>query len=184
VLRVATRLGAQKFHLVGLSMGGRVARNVALAAPERVSSLVLISTHPGFDSMTPDSVKQFVNERRSYTPQSLRRILGSGPSYAAYQELLDSVARIHQASYEKTLEASVTQDRAAPVEKITAPTLIVAGEEDTVYPPELARELARRIPGAELLIFERTGHLANLEQPERFNRALFDFLGRRRSRMK
>ena len=177
-------LGAEKFHLVGLSMGGRVARNVALAAPERVRSLVLISTHPGFDSMTPDAVKQFVQERRSYTPQSLRRILGSGASDVAYQELLDSVARIHQASYEKTLEASVSQDRAAPVENITAPTLVVAGEEDTVYPPKLARELARRIPRAELLIFERTGHLANLEQPERFNRALFDFLGRQRSRMK
>lgn len=184
VLRVATRFGAEKFHLVGLSMGGRVARNVALSAPERVRSLVLISTHPGFDSMTPDAVKQFVHERRSYTPQSLRRILGSGPSYAAYQELLDSVARIHQASYEKTLEASVAQDRAAPVEKITAPTLVIAGEDDTVYPPKLARELARRIPGAELLIFERTGHLANLEQPERFNRVLFDFLGRQRSGMK
>jgi 3-oxoadipate enol-lactonase len=184
VLRVATRFGAEKFHLVGLSMGGRVARNVALAAPERVRSLVLISTHPGFNSMTPDAVKQFVDERRSHTPQTLRRILGSGPSYAAYQELLDSVARIHQASYEKTLEASVSQDRAAPVEKITAPTLVIAGEEDTVYPPELARELGRRIPGAELVIFERTGHLANLEQPERFNRVLFDFLGRQRSRMK
>jgi len=184
VLRVAMHLGAEKFHLVGLSMGGRVARNVALAAPERVRSLVLISTHPGFDSMTPDAVKQFVHERRSYTPQSLRRILGSGASDAAYQELLDSVARIHQASYEKTLEASVSQDRAAPVENITAPTLVVAGEEDTVYPPELAQELARRIPRAELLIFERTGHLANLEQPERFNRVLFDFLGRHRSRMK
>ena len=177
-------LGAEKFHLVGLSMGGRVARNVALAAPERVRSLVLISTHPGFDSMTPDAVKQFVHERRSHTPQSLRRILGSGASDAAYQELLDSVARIHQASYEKTLEASVSQDRAAPVENIAAPTLVVAGEEDTVYPPALAQELARRIPRAELLIFERTGHLANLEQPERFNRVLFDFLGRQRSRMK
>ena len=177
-------LGAKKFHLVGLSMGGRVARNVALAAPERVRSLVLISTHPGFDSMTPDAVKQFVHERRSHTPQSLRRILGSGASDAAYQELLDSVARIHQASYEKTLEASVSQDRAAPVENITAPTPGRGRGRGHRAPAELAQELARRIPRAELLIFERTGHLANLEQPERFNVALFDFLGRQRSRMK
>ena len=103
---------------------------------------------------------------------------GSGPSYAAYQELLDSVSRIHEASYQKTLEASVAQDRAAPVEQIRVPTLVIAGEEDTVYPPELAREIARRIPGAELLMFERTGHLANLEQPERFNHAVLDFLSR------
>jgi len=178
VLRVAEHFKASKFHLVGLSMGGRIARNVALRAPERVHSLVLISTNPGFDALSSEAVKRFDTERRSRTPQSLRRLLGSGPSYAAYQELLDSVSRIHEASYQKTLEASVAQDRAAPVEQIRVPTLVIAGEEDTVYPPELAREIARRIPGAELLMFERTGHLANLEQPERFNHAVLDFLSR------
>jgi 3-oxoadipate enol-lactonase len=182
VLRVAEHFKAQKMHLVGLSMGGRIARNVALRAPERLHSLVLISTNPGFDAMSPEHVKRFVTERRTATPQSLRRLLGSGPSYNAYQELLDSVSRIHEASYQKTLEASVAQDRAAPIEQIRVPTLVIAGEEDTVYPPELAREMARRIPGAELLMFERTGHLANLEQPDGFNRAVFDFLSRHSGR--
>jgi pimeloyl-ACP methyl ester carboxylesterase len=182
VLRVAQHFEAAKLHLVGLSMGGRIARNVALRAPERLHSLVLISTNPGFDALSSESVKRFINERRSRTPQSLRRLLGSGPSHAAYQELLDSVSRIHEASYQKTLEASVSQDRAAPVERISVPTLVIAGEEDTVYPPELARDMARRIPGAELLMLERTGHLANLEQPDRFNAAVFDFLSRHRGR--
>jgi 3-oxoadipate enol-lactonase len=159
-------------------MGGRIARNVALRAPERLHSLTLVSTHPGFDSLTAESVKRFVSERHSRTPQSLRRLLGSGPSYAAYQELLDSVSRIHEASYQKTLEASVAQDRGAPVEQIRVPTLVMAGKEDTVYPPELAVEMARRIPGAELQLFERTGHLANLEDPERFNKVVFDFISR------
>lgn len=178
VLRVAEYFKASKFHLVGLSMGGRIARNVALRSPERVESLVLISTTPGFDVLSPDSVKRFLTERRGATPQSLRRLLGSKPNHAAYTELLDSVARIHEASYQKTLEASVAQDRGAPLEKISVPTLVIAGEEDTVYPPELAREMARRIPGAELVMFERTGHLANLEEPERFNKVVFDFLSR------
>jgi 3-oxoadipate enol-lactonase len=178
VLRVAEYFKAKKFHLVGLSMGGRIARNVALRAPERVHSLVLISTNAGFDALSMEAVKRFVTERRNATPQSLRRLLGSKPNHAAYTELLDSVARIHEASYQKTLEASVAQDRAAPLEKISVPTLVMAGEEDTVYPPELAREMAKRIPGAELVMFERTGHLANLEEPERFNKVVFDFLSR------
>ena len=178
VLRVVQHFKASKVHLVGLSMGGRIARNVALRAPDRVHSLVLISTTPGFDSMTPDSVKRFITERRNATPQGLRRLLGSKPNHAAYTELLDSVARIHEASYQKTVEASVAQDRAAPIEEIRVPTLVMAGEEDTVYPPELAREMARRIPGAELVMFERTGHLANLEEPDRFNQVVFDFLSR------
>ena len=182
VLRVAEYFKAAKLHLVGLSMGGRIARNVALRAPERVHSLVLISTSPGFDALSADSVKRFVTDRRDATPQSLRRLLGSKPNHAAYQELLDSVSRIHEASYQKTLEASVAQDRAAPLEKISVPTLVIAGDEDTVYPPELAREIARRIPGAQLVMFERTGHLANLEEPERFNKLVFDFLSRHNPR--
>ena len=182
VMRVAEHFKAAKLHLIGLSMGGRIARNVALRAPERVQSLVLISTNPGFDAMSPESVKRFITERRNATPQTLRRLLGSKPNHAAYQELLDSVSRIHEVSYQKTLEASVAQDRAAPIEQIRVPTLVVAGEEDTVYPPELAREMAKRIPGAELLMFERTGHLANLEQPERFNKAVLDFLSRHAAR--
>lgn len=176
MLRVTEHLRAAKMHLVGLSMGGRVARNVALFAPERLLSLTLISTHPGFDSLSTERVMNFVTERRSRTPQTLGKLLGSSSARAAYDELLDSVARLHELSYQKTLEASVAQDRAAPIEKISVPTLIMAGEEDTVYPPELAREMARRIPGAKLLMFERTGHLANLEQPEQFNQAVLDFI--------
>lgn len=182
MLRVAQHLRAGKMHLVGLSMGGRIARNVALRAPERLHSLVLVSTNPGFDSLSTDQVTQFVTERRSRTPLTLKTLLGSGSSSAAYEELLDSVGRVHDASYQKTLEASVAQDRAAPIEKISVPTLVMAGEEDTVYPPELAAEMARRIPGAELYMFERTGHLANLEQPDKFNQVVLDFITRSQER--
>jgi 3-oxoadipate enol-lactonase len=178
VLRVAEHFKARKFHLVGMSMGGRIARNVALRAPERVHSIVMISTDPGFDTLSTSRVMQFVNERRDRTPQSLKMLLGSGSSRAAYEQLLDSVSRIHEASYQKALEASVAQDRGAPIDKLQVPTLVIAGEEDTAYPPELAEDMARRIPGAKFVMFERTGHLANLEQPERFNQVVFDFISR------
>ena len=176
MLRVAEHFKAPRLHLVGLSMGGRIARNFALRYPERLKSLTLVSTNPGFDAMSTKDVQRFVTERRTRTPQDLHKLLGSRASRAAYDELRDSVGRIHEASYQKTLEASVAQDRGAPIEKISVPTRVMAGEEDTVYPPELAREMARRIPGAKLLMFEGTGHLANLEQPEQFNQALLDFL--------
>jgi 3-oxoadipate enol-lactonase len=182
VMRVAEHFRADKIHLVGLSMGGRIARNVALRAPERLHSLVLISTNPGFDSLSPERVMNFVTERRTRTPQTLQNLLGSKAARAAYEELLDSVNRIHDVSYQKTLEASVAQDRAAPIEKISVPTLVIAGAEDTVYPPELARDMAKRIPGAELLMMERTGHLANLEQPEAFNAVLLAFLKKQEKR--
>ena len=179
VLRVAEHFGAAKFHLVGLSMGGRIARNVALRSPERLHSLTLVSTTPGFDALSADEVKRFVTERRTNNPDAVRQLVGSRARREAIEELEDSLARVRAEPYRKTLEASVAQDRAAPIENIRVPTLVIAGDEDKVYPPSLAESVASRIPGAELVMVKGAGHLVNLERPGRFNEILLDFLKRR-----
>ena len=176
VLRVADHFEARKLHLVGLSMGGRIARNFALRHPDRLHSLVLAGTSPGFDALSGEEVKRFVAERRTATPESMRKLLGSRAIAGAYEQLLDSVQRVHQAAFEKTLEASVAQDRAAPIEQIRLPTLVITGDEDKVYPPAMAKDIAGRIPGAELVTLKGVGHLSNLEQPDEFNQAVLEFL--------
>jgi 3-oxoadipate enol-lactonase len=178
VLRVAEHFGASKFHLVGLSMGGRIARNVGIYYPDRLHSLTVVNANPGFNSMSSEDVRRFVTERKTRTPESIRKLLGPNPRQGAYEELVESIDMIRDESYRKTLEASVAQDRDAPIENIRVPTLILTGEEDQVYPPHLARGMAKRIPGAELAMMKGAGHLANLEQPEEFNRILLDFLKR------
>ena len=179
VLRVIEHFGVEKIHLVGLSMGGRIARNVALRFPERLLSLSLVSTMPGFDAMSMDEVRRFVTERQSApTPENVRRLLGSRAEPGAFEALWQSVTSARDESYRKTLEASVAQDRGAPIEDIRVPTLVVAGDEDSVYPPALARETARRIPGARLAMVEGAGHLVNLEQPARFNEIVMHFISR------
>ena len=160
-------------------MGGRIARNFALRHPARVQSLKLANTSPGFDASSPEDVLKFVGERRTLTPESMRRLLGSRTGPGAHDALLASFHALRNDSYLKTLEASVAQDRAAPLEKISVPTLVITGDEDRVYPQELAQRMARRIAGAELVVLQGCGHLSNLEQPERFNAALLDFLSRR-----
>jgi pimeloyl-ACP methyl ester carboxylesterase len=159
-------------------MGGRIARNVGIYYPDRLLSLTVVNANPGFNSMSADDVRRFVTERKTRTPESIRKLLGPSPRKGAYEELMQSIDMIRDDSYRKTLEASVAQDRDAPIENIRVPTLIVAGEEDKVYPPELARGMAQRIPGAELATMKGAGHLANLEQPEDFNRLLLEFLKR------
>jgi 3-oxoadipate enol-lactonase len=178
VLRVAEHFGAKKFHLVGLSMGGRIARNVAIYHSDRLHTLTVVNANPGFNAMSMDAVRRFVTERKTRTPESIRKLLGPNPRKGAYEELVASIDKIREESYRKTLEASVAQDRDAPIENIRVPTLIVCGGEDTVYPPELARGMAQRIPGAEFALMKGAGHLANLEQPDEFNRILLDFLAR------
>lgn len=166
-------------HLVGLSMGGRIARNFALGHPARVRTLTLANTSPGFDALSPDEVLKFVGERRNRTPESMRRLLGSRTGPDAHAALLASFHALRNDSYLKTLEASVAQDRSAPLEKLAVPTLVVTGDEDRVYPPALAQLMAQRIPDAELVVLEGCGHLSNLEQPERFNEVLLEFLKER-----
>lgn len=177
--RVLDFFGETKAHLVGLSMGGRIARNFALEHPRRVLSLTLANTSPGFDALSSEEVDRFVEERRNRTARSAQQLLGSRAHPGASAALAASFARLRRESYLKTLEASVSQDRAAPLEEIAAPTLVITGDEDRVYPKGLALRMARRIPGAELLVLEGCGHLSNLEQPGAFNAALLDFLSRR-----
>jgi 3-oxoadipate enol-lactonase len=178
VLRVVDHLGSRSTHLVGLSMGGRIARNFALVHPDRVRSLTLANTSPGFDALTSGEVERFVEERRNRSPRSAGQLLGSRAHPDAAAALAASFEALRKPSYLKTLEASVAQDRAAPLEQLTVPTLVIAGEEDHVYPPSLARRMAERIRGAELVVLEGCGHLSNLEQPEQFNAALLAFLSK------
>jgi 3-oxoadipate enol-lactonase len=177
ILRVMQFFKEEKAHIVGLSMGGRIARNFALHHPLRVKSLVLANTTPGFASLGEEGVKRFVEERRKLDPEALAAKLISPKARAgAREELIASLRALHRESYLKTVEASAAQDRAAPIENIRAPTLVITSEDDRLYTPDIARDMARRIPGAQLAMIEGAGHLSNLEQPERFNKVVLDFL--------
>jgi 3-oxoadipate enol-lactonase len=177
VLRVLDYFAAPSAHLVGLSMGGRIARNFALAHPGRLRSVTLANTSPGFGALPPGQVKSFVHQRRNLDPEAhAKRLLGSRARRGAFEDLVASMQALRRASYLKTLEASVAQDRAAPIENLRAPTLVIGGAEDPLYPIEIARSMARRIPGARLVELDGCGHLSNLEQPGRFNAAVLEFL--------
>lgn len=157
-------------------MGGRIARNFALAHPARVKSLVLANTSPGFDALSPQQVEAFVQQRRTLDPEThARRLLGPGARREAFARLVASLRAVHRESYLKTLEASVAQDVAAPIEEIRAPALVIGSIEDPLYPIGIARGMAKRIPGARLVALPG-GHVSNLEQPGRFNAAVLEFL--------
>lgn len=192
LLRVLDFLGAERAHLVGLSLGGRIARDLGLRHPERVATLTLCNTHAGFDELAPDAVDDFLRARQGpllagktlpeLAPGLARRIVGASAAPGAYERLVASLAGLRKSVYLRTLEASVREDRGAPVERIAAPTLVVTSDEDAVYPPATAERLARRIPGARFAVIRGAGHLSNVEQPERFNATVLAFLRGHRDR--
>jgi 3-oxoadipate enol-lactonase len=191
-LRVLDHFGAQRAHLVGLSLGGRVARDFCLRHPDRVATLVLCNTHAGFDALAPEAVEAFIRARREplaagrspreIAPDLARGVLGRSAPERARERLLASLAALRKDAYLVTLEASTREDRGAAIERIAVPTLVVTSDEDTVYPPATAEALAKRIPGARLAVIAGAGHVSNLERPEAFNATVLGFLREHRER--
>ena len=188
VVRVLDHFGVRKAHVVGLSMGGRIAMDFAARHAERLKTLVLCDTHKGFALMPEDRKAAFIASRKApllagKEPKDIagpvaRTLVGPKASEEAYERLVDSMCRLHKESYIKSIEASVRMDPRSDLANIKVPTLVIAGADDRLTPPDVARELASEIPGAELVIVPDAGHLVNIEQPEPFNAALLAFLGR------
>jgi pimeloyl-ACP methyl ester carboxylesterase len=192
LLRVLDFLGAERAHLVGLSLGGRIARDFCLRHPERVATLALCNTHAGFDDLAPEAVDAFLRARqeplaagkelRDLAPALARGIVGKSAVPGAYHRLVASLSTMRKSVYLRTLEASVREDRGALVERIAVPALVVTSDEDAVYPPATAEALARRIRGVRLAVIPGAGHVSNLDQPARFNATVLGFLREHRTR--
>jgi 3-oxoadipate enol-lactonase len=192
LLRVLDRFGAARAHLVGLSLGGRIARDFALRHPARVATLVLANTTAGFDTLTAEEVEAFIRGRRGplesghalaeLAPELARGLMSPAAVPGAQARLLAALSALRKESYLKTIEASTREDRGARIEAIAAPTLVVTSDEDRLYPAALAEAMARRIPGARLALIRGAGHLSNLEQPGAFDAMVLPFLLEHRSR--
>ena len=190
--RVLDHFGAARAHLVGLSMGGMIALDFATRYGDRVATLTLCDSLPGFTHLSDAQRAEFIRlrqepllegkEPRDMAPAVARSLLGKNPRAGSYERLVESMSALHKQSYLKTIAGSANYGRNLDLESIAVPTHVVVGDEDTLTPPAMSREMARRISGARLTIIEGAGHLSNIEQPEAFNRAVLDFLIEHRTR--
>jgi len=178
--------GAEKAHLVGLSMGGRIAQDFYARYPERVATLVLVATFTGFKTFTEAERRRFVDirkkpllegkEPKDIAPIVARTLVGPNASEEQFQRLVASMAALHKESYIKTIEATTAYDRDTELETIAVPTLLVFGEHDRLTTKEIGEDMARRIKGSQYVLVPDSGHLVNLEQPEPFEAAVAGFL--------
>lgn len=184
--RVLDHFGAETAHIVGLSMGGRIAASFHGGYAARVRSLVLCDTHLGFAHFSAEARADFVRLRKEpllagkapkdIAPVVAETLIGDRANEDAFAQLVDSMSRLHKDSYIKTIEASVGMDHEDLYAGIDAPTLVVVGALDRLTPPAMAQQIVDRVPGSRLAVIEGAGHLSNIENPAAFDRAVLEFL--------
>jgi 3-oxoadipate enol-lactonase len=188
---VLKALGIPRAHVVGISMGGAVALQMAVRHPDSVEKLVLIAaTAGGRAHVLPDPTilalmgqidpRLEIGER---TRQSYAALAAPGyfESHPQEGERVTEEARYRPMSlqaYMRQLQAAMTHDVAGQLDRIQAKTLVVQGELDPLVVPANAHYLAQHIKGARLLLYPNTGHLVFIERAQELNRDVLDFLER------
>ncbi len=190
-------LGLEKIAVIGTSYGGMVALSYASRYPVMVQSLIVIATAAdnGFLAKAKDNLAARGTEEQ----QAIARFLweSSFENEAQLKEYFQLLMPLYSITYKSVSSPPKSWDRtilsvdainvafggflrsynvAGELHKITAPTLVIGGRYDWICPPEFSEDIARRIPHAELRIFENSGHLIRVDEPEALLEAIAGFI--------
>jgi 3-oxoadipate enol-lactonase len=170
VLTTLVGLGAGTVHLVGLSLGGAIAQQIALVAPERVSTMTLLCTSARFGEPQP-WLDRAATVRASGTSSIADAVVERWFTLGAADEdrglvdrALSMVQNTDDEGYAACCEALAEWDSREKLPSITTATLAIAGAQDPATPPEHLQLIADLVPGARLEILDPGAHLVNLEQ--------------------
>lgn len=178
---VLDALGVEKTHWCGLSMGGMVGQWLGANAPSRIGKLVLsntnayyadkkiwddrirfLETNPLEKLVDPNMERWFTADFRAKAPQAIARM----------KEIFLTTST---EGYVACCQAIRDMDFRASNPSIKASTLVIVGAQDPATPPAQGEAIAAQIPGATLISFE-AAHIANMEQPAPYAKAVLDFL--------
>jgi 3-oxoadipate enol-lactonase len=169
-------------HLVGLSLGSHICKQFIAMYPEKVNRMVLVSTRAkGQSSNTKRILEEQVNKPGKLDIKLALEIgenayFSSNASEEARSIFYDSCKHNTLASYLEAMEALSAFDHTGILPRITSPTLIISGSEDRLTTVANGEEVNRWIPKSRMTVMNNTGHLCNLENAERFNEEVLQFL--------
>jgi len=157
-------------HVVGYSMGGAIAQELAITFPQLVNRLGLLATYDATDPRGAALFRGFASIRRDLPRERyLRLTLPWAYTYKEYQipglieqivkDVLEDSLFQEPDAYERQMEATIAFNSRDRLHSIACPTLLIFGEEDLMTPMRFARELVRGIKDSKLVILEGTGHL-------------------------
>jgi pimeloyl-ACP methyl ester carboxylesterase len=175
VTRLLQRLATRRVFLVGHSMGGAVALQVALERPDLLKGLILIGTSAYLDSMalTPEILLWAV----AALPQKFKGMFFSDQVTAeALAIAREDVRRCSLEAVMGDFAACRKFDFRGRLKRLNLPTLILCGGDDLITPVRHSRRLHKDIAGSVLVVIERAGHMLPLESPQRINAAIRDFV--------
>jgi pimeloyl-ACP methyl ester carboxylesterase len=179
-----TELGLGRVAVVGISMGGAIAQELALRHPELVSRLVLVSSWAAVDGFAEDAFRQLSDARGVLSDEAFARMLQlmiwAPPYYSANRQELAAGRSDAPAtsvdSFRAQAAACIAHDTRDRLEALGVPVLVTAGDADAFIPVGLQAELAELIPQAGLRVFEGAGHAHHWERLDEFNDAIEEWL--------
>jgi len=175
-----------KATIAGLSMGGYQAFEFYRLYPEKTASLVLCDTRAESDAPEARATREeFIHAvEAGGAEEAIRRMIPNfftAETYIKKPELVSHVKDIIRKQPAKVITAAMRaimmrSDANHLLATINCPVLVLVGDDDKATPPETARSISSRIPGAQFRVLADTGHISNMEQPEEFNYALLDHI--------
>jgi pimeloyl-ACP methyl ester carboxylesterase len=183
-LAVLDDAGIERCHVLGVSMGGAIAQQLALKAPERIRSLALAVTwchrNPWLDRLS-DIGRHFASMGHDEFGRGVLLFLFSPPFMINQPDLIAAIEQMVLAfqppadTFVNQLAAVVDHDVREQLATINVPTLVVSARRDLMVPPELGEIVAASIPGARFELLDG-GHAVNAENAAEFNSVVLEFL--------
>jgi len=173
----------RRFAIVGFSMGGYVAREVARLAPDRVQALVLVATSARADTSAQTRRKTFA--ARNVDTERFRGLSRNGvlsslhPDRADDEAMIERVRAMSERVGGAVFVRHASQERTGALDRLASircPTLVVAAERDALRSLDESRELRDGIAGATMVVVEGTGHMIPIERPAELAAAIVPWL--------